>query len=154
MPQSPALTISKPGIDLIKKWEGCKLEAYLCPAGKWTIGYGHTGTVRPSDNITQEKAEELLLKDLEWAEDCVNGLVHTPLNSNQFDALCSFVFNLGPSNFRTSTLLRYVNEYRFDQAAEEFLRWKYVDKQESVGLKKRRAEERALFLSKPNTLIV
>lgn len=142
------MKISNRGLDLIKAHEGCSLKAYVCPAGKLTIGYGHTGNVKTTDVITQEQANKFIADDCEWAEAVINGLVRVPLNQNQFDALCSFVFNVGPTLFRVSTLLRLINEYRFDQAALEFPRWKYAAGKELEGLKMRREAEQQLFSEK------
>ena len=89
------MKISKNGIELIKKYEGCKLNAYLCPANVWTIGYGHTKNVKEGDKITQEMAEQLLVNDLQQFENAVNAYCLRALTQNQFDALVSFVFNLG-----------------------------------------------------------
>lgn len=84
------------GVNLIKKYEGCELSAYKCPAGVWTIGYGHTKNVKQGDKITQAKAEELLKQDLVYYEKGVNNLnLPFKLNQNQFDALVSFAYNLG-----------------------------------------------------------
>ena len=96
---------SRNGLELIKRHEGCRLTSYKCLAGIWTIGYGHTGRdVVPGMTITSLQAEELLMKDVRWAEDAINQ-ENLPLNQNQFDALVSFVYNIGAVNFRSSTLL-------------------------------------------------
>lgn len=135
-------------ISLIKKHEGLRLEAYLpTPNDVWTIGYGHTHTTKQGQKITEAQAEALLRKDIKWAEEAVNKSVVVPLTQNQFDALVSFVFNVGAGAFGSSTLLRLLNSKDYEGAANQFLRW---NKQKGVALKgltKRREEERKLFLS-------
>lgn len=138
-------------IDLIKKHEGLRLKAYLpTPYDVWTIGYGHTSTAYEGMVITEKKAEKLLRADLKWVRDVLAKEVKVPITQEQYDALASFVFNLGGANFRNSTLLRKLNAYDYVGAADEFLRW---NKQRQggrmvvlLGLTKRRTEERALFL--------
>ena len=94
------MKISEKGLQLIKEFEGYEGKAYLCPAGVWTIGYGHTQGVEENDMCSVEEASEFLKKDVEKAERAVNELVKHELNQNQFDALVSFVFNLGRDRFR------------------------------------------------------
>ena len=134
-------------VDMIKKSEGLRLEAYLpTPNDVWTIGYGHTKTAQPGMKITTKGAESLLVHDLAWVENVVNDAVKVPLSQNQYDALCSFVYNLGGTNFRSSTLLRVLNKGDYKGAADQLLRW---DKQKGKtlrGLTIRRKEERELFL--------
>ena len=86
---------SQDGVDLIKHFEGCYLDAYLCPAGVWTIGYGHTKGVKEGDTIDQEAAEAYLIEDLEEFEGYVASLVETKLKQHQFDAIVAWTFNLG-----------------------------------------------------------
>ena len=93
--------ISKQGIDLIKKFEGCRLEAYKCPAGVWTIGYGHTVGVKQGNKISPSQAETYLRYDLKLFEIHVENNVELPLNQNQFDALVSFTYNCGLKNLKT-----------------------------------------------------
>ena len=131
--------------DIIKHHEGLVLHAYLCPAGVPTIGYGHTGGVSMGDVITEKKADELLKKDLRSAEYAVNKYVNVDLNQNQFDALVSFVFNLGAGNFKSSTLLRKLNFSDYDGAASEFKRWNKAGGRVLAGLTKRRLAEEKLF---------
>lgn len=139
---------SKNGIELIKKYEGCKFDAYLCPANVWTIGYGHTKNVKANDKITQEIAEQLLINDLGWTEKAINTYCLQVLTQNQFDALVSFVFNIGTVAFRASTLLKRINTNQMDLAALEFQRWNKAGGKVLVGLTKRRRDEKALFLKK------
>lgn len=136
---------SECGIALIKRFEGLFLHAYVCPAGKWTIGYGHTCNVHPESAITMDDADKLLREDINKAEKCINDLVTVPLNQHQFDALVSFVFNFGGENFRSSTLLRKLNNGNYQGAANELMRWTRTDNHELPGLKIRRAAERKLF---------
>lgn len=141
------MQISNNGIELIKKFEGLQLTAYRCSAGVLTIGYGHTSGVNPGDVITGRQADEFLRKDLRVAELTVNTNVKTQMTQGQFDALVSFVFNLGAGNFVKSTLLRKLNAGDYDGAADEFRRWVYAGKAELQGLIRRRAAERDLFQS-------
>ena len=142
------MKISEKGLALIKKHEGLRTEAYKCPAGIWTIGYGHTGKVKATDKITEAEAEQLLAEDAETAGKTVSTLVKKPLNQNQFDALVSFVFNLGCRNFAGSTLLRRINRNPQDNAIrEEFARWVYSKGQRLDGLVKRRLDECELYFS-------
>lgn len=137
---------SQKGIDLIKKFEGCRLEAYKCPAGIWTIGYGHTKGVKDGQIITQEQAEEFLREDLRIFEQTVESCVKVPLSQNQFDALVSFCYNCGSGALKTSTLLRLLNEGNYSSAADQFLRWNKAGGKVLAGLTRRREEERVMFL--------
>lgn len=141
------MKISNKGIDLIKQFEGCKLTAYKCPAGVWTIGYGHTATAKQGMTITQAKAIELLRNDLARFEAGVNTYVKVQINQNQFDALVSFSFNVGTGALKTSTLLKKLNAKDFKGAADEFLRWNKSNGKVLAGLTKRREKERELFLT-------
>lgn len=134
------------GLNIIKEFEGLRLQAYKCPADRWTIGYGHTAGVSANDVITEAQAISLLCQDVAESERAVNHYVHGPLTQNQFDALVSFVFNLGVGNFRTSTLLKKLNAGDNDGAAQEFGRWIHAGGKALPGLVRRRAAERALFL--------
>lgn len=141
------MKISQAGLDLIKEFEGFEPEAYLCPAGIWTIGYGHTGDVSEGQTITEEEAEELLRQDVAFAEDAVTDYVEGDLTQGQFDALVCFVFNIGAGAFRDSTLLRLLNQGDNEGAAEQFLRWNKAGGKVLSGLTRRREAERELFLS-------
>jgi len=132
---------------MIKKWEGLRLEAYKPTANDvWTIGWGHTSGVHEGMSITKGQAQRFFEEDTQWAEDAVNRLVKVVLNQNQFDALVSFVFNIGETNFAKSTLLRKLNAKRYDEAADEFMRWKYQDGKVLKGLVRRRSHEMNYFL--------
>ena len=140
------MNISKQGIELIKQFEGCRLTAYKCPAGVLTIGYGHTGKdVHYQDVITKEQAEKLLKKDLMFFEMFVSRCVKVPLNQNQFDALVSFAYNIGITAFKNSTLLKLLNQFEYDKAADQFKRWKYANGKILLGLARRRQAEEDLF---------
>jgi len=136
------------GIELIRHFEGCRLDAYLCPAGVWTIGYGHTADVKEGDSIDQEAAEAFLIEDLEKFEQAVTRLVEVPLTQQQFDALVSWTFNLGAGNLAESTLLRKLNNYQYAEVPEQMMRWVRAGGQVLEGLVKRRAAEAALFQNK------
>ena len=111
------------GINLIKHFEGCELEAYKCPAGVWTIGYGHIKGVQQGDVITEQQADDMLVEELEEYENYIHNLVSCPLNQNQFDALVSWVYNLGSSNLQASTLLKVLNAGDYAGVPEQMLRW-------------------------------
>lgn len=138
---------SASGIALIKQYEGVRLEAYLCPAGVPTIGYGHTVGVKMGDRITLAQAEQMLIDDLAIYEVGVQSLVKVPLKQGQFDALVSFAFNLGLGALRGSTLMRMLNQGDYAGAADQFLRWNKAGGKVLNGLVKRREAERALFIS-------
>lgn len=142
---SPELTTGANGLNLIKSFEGCHLNAYLCPANVPTIGYGHTKNVRLGMKITPEQAEKFLRDDLKTFEKIVKDNVKMPLNQNQFDALVSFVFNVGGGNFKTSTLLKVLNKGDYGAAAGEFSKWVYGGGKKLPGLVRRRQAEAELF---------
>jgi len=142
------MEISQKGIDLIKRFEGCRLSAYKCPAGILTIGYGHTGSdVHPGMTITQNEADMLLKMDLVIHCNNVNNLVKVPLTQNQFDALVSFDFNVGYGALKTSTLLRLLNNKDYKGASEQFGRWVWGGGRILPGLVNRRKAEKELFIS-------
>ena len=103
------MNIGNEGLNLIKHFEGCELQAYKCPAGVWTIGYGHIKGVSEGMTITQEEAEQMLKDEMAEYEGYVNKLVTVELNQNQFDAMVSWVYNLGGGNLSASTLLKVLN---------------------------------------------
>lgn len=142
------MKISNNGIALIKQYEGCKLAEYICPAGKRTIGYGHTKGVVPGQKITKLQADNFLRQDLMEVEKSISLLVKKPLNQNQFDSIASFIFNFGATKFSTSTLLKKINVNPNDLTiANEFKRWIYSDNKISSGLIKRRNAEVKLYYS-------
>lgn len=134
------MQISQKGIDLIKRFEGCRLEAYKCPAGIWTIGYGHTKDVKPGQKITEIQAEEFLKQDLKTFETQVNNNVFISLNQNQFDALVSFTYNCGLGNLKTLTKNRNA-----DKIANALLLYNKAGGKTLEGLKRRREAEKNLF---------
>lgn len=134
------------GIGLIKAFESLRLEAYKCPGGIWTIGYGHTGGIQAGMAINEETAEMLLDDDIAEAARHVDYLVDVPLNDNQYSALVAFVFNLGVHAFADSTMLRKLNSGSYRGAAEEFLKWDHAGGKTLPGLTRRRKAERELFL--------
>ena len=141
------MKISNKGIELIKRHEGLVLKAYRCPADKWTIGYGHTLNVKSTDVINKEQAEYFLRQDVKSAESDVNR-EKLNLTQNQFDALVSFVFNLGGGNFKKWTLLRKVKANPNDPTIRaEFERWIYAGGKVLNGLVKRRKEEADLYFT-------
>ncbi|HTV06772.1 MAG TPA: lysozyme [Acidobacteriaceae bacterium] len=139
------LNYSKNGLALTELFEGDILTAYQDPRGIWTIGYGHTASVRPGETITQEQAVALLFSDLRAAVHCVNEVVTAKLTQSQFDALVDFVFNLGIANFRHSTLLRDVNAAHFPEAVAQFRLWDHCGGIVNAGLLRRRNAEAAEF---------
>jgi len=144
------MTPSKNCYDLIKEFEGCKLEAYPDPATSGepiTIGVGHTGGVKLGDIITQEQADEFLEKDVAHAANAINQMVTVEMTQGEFDALCSFAFNLGVGNLKSSTLLRKLNVNDKQGAADQFLVWNKAAGKVMAGLTRRREAERILFLS-------
>lgn len=135
---------SEKGRELIKKYEGFRADAYLCPAGVPTIGYGHTTNVKMGDHITEDGADRLLSQDIMTAEKTVNGIAG--LMQSQFDALVSFVYNVGVAAFRSSTLYRKVAANPMDATIRaEFLRWTKANGRTLPGLVARRTAEANLY---------
>tara|TARA_R100001440_G_scaffold10455_2_gene19054 strand:- start:6699 stop:7157 length:459 start_codon:yes stop_codon:yes gene_type:complete len=141
------MKISQEGLSLIKKFEGCELEAYRCAANVLTIGYGSTKGVKEGDTITQEEADELLLNEMEEYEGYINDLVEVNLKQNEFDALVSWVFNLGPANLKSSTLLKVLNSTHKDwnDIPTQIKRWNKAGGKVLQGLVRRREAEALLF---------
>ena len=139
-----ARTIGQAGLKLIMQFEGCRLTAYQCAAGVWTIGYGHTAGVKPGQTITQAQAEEYLRQDCRKFERCVNDAAYVPitaqLNQNQFDALVSFAFNLGAGNLKK--LCKGRNAAQIAAAMPQYCK---AAGKTLAGLKRRRESEVALF---------
>ncbi len=139
------------GIDLIKKYEGLRTDAYRDAAGIWTIGYGHTDGVQQGQHVSEAEAEALLRQDVRHAEAAVERLVKVPLNDNQFAALVAFTFNLGAASLAASTLLRKLNQGDYASVPAEMERWSKVrdplsgEYQVLSGLLKRRQAEGRLF---------
>ena len=133
-------------MDFIEAWEGCRLTAYKCPAGIWTIGYGHTGGVREGQRITEEEALDLLVEDLRAHAERLAPKVKVKVADGQYIALLSLAFNVGVGAVAKSTLLRLLNAGDIEVAGDEFLKWTYAAGRELPGLVRRRREERKLFL--------
>lgn len=143
----PKRRINAEGLELIKRFEGRSLKAYQDPIGIWTIGYGHIKGVKQGDVISVEQADQFLTEDLEEAEGWVNFVVEVPVNYNEFSALVSFTYNVGPGNLVKSTLLKLLNgDATRAVVAEQFLRWNKAGGKVLPGLTRRRAAERVLFL--------
>jgi lysozyme len=174
--------VNKAGVELVKSFEGCKLESYADPASPlavelkkakpkraagweklsgepWTIGWGSTGLdhfnldakgqptrIGPGLKWTQEQADEREEIDLAKFGAQVEALVSIKVSDNQFAALVSFAYNCGIGNLKSSTLLRKVNESKFQEAAMEFLKWDKAQGKVMLGLTRRREAEKALFL--------
>jgi lysozyme len=140
------------GLSLIRQAEGLRLRAYLCPANVWTIGIGTTvypdgRKVQRGDKCTEQQADRYLAHDLQEFERAVAAMVTVPLTGNQFASLVSLAYNVGIGALRGSTLLRLLNAGDYVNAANQFLRWNRGGGRVLPGLVKRRAAERALFLS-------
>ena len=142
------MEISQEGLSLIKKFEGCELESYKCAAGVWTIGYGSTNGVEEGMEISQERADMLLLEDVEVFEEAVNKLVEVSLEQNQFDALVSWTFNLGSTNLQNSTLLKVLNNKDYEGVPAQIKRWNKAGGEVLQGLVRRREAEALLFEGK------
>ena len=144
--------VSQAGIDLVKRFEGCRLRAYRDSAGVTTIGYGTTRIagrlVSPKLTITQAEAELLLLTQLQDHWNMAERHIENPdgLTQNQVDALASFVYNVGVTSFMESTMLSFINRGQLRCAADEFLRWDKAGGKRLRGLTRRRQAERELFL--------
>ena len=139
--------ISKKGIEALKFFEGLRLNVYLDSAGLKTIGYGHL--LKPGENyhsISEEKAEALLRLDIAEAEKAVNRLVKVDIEQNQYDALVSFVYNVGAGAFANSTLLKKLNYGDYQGAANELDRWNKAGGRFVQGLANRREHEKQLFM--------
>lgn len=140
------MTTSNKGKLLIRDFEGLRLKAYLCAAGVPTIGWGHTKGVRLGQTITEAQAEEMLVEDIAPIERQLNRL-GVNFRQSQFDALVSWIFNLGAAAFSHSTLCKRIQEGATDQlVADEMVKWYYAGGRPLVGLMKRRAAEGNLFL--------
>lgn len=143
--------VSRAAIDLLKRFEGYRQTAAQLPDGRWTIGYGHTLTAREGAEVSEPDAEALLLYDLISVAHLINENTYAPISQNQFDALCSFAFNIGTDNFRRSQVLKRLNAGAMVQAACAMELWRKADFEgERIvvdALVRRRAAEKALFLT-------
>ena len=139
------MEISEEGLALIKKFEGCELTAYQDSVDVWTIGYGHTKGVEDGQEITQEEAEEMLASELDEYEGYINDLVECDLEQCQFDALVAWVYNLGPTNLRSSTMLKRLNSNDLEDVPSQIKRWNKAGGKVLKGLVRRREAEALLF---------
>lgn len=142
------MNISSYGIALIKEFEGFSAQAYRCPAGKWTVGYGHLiGADSLHGAVTEAQAEILLLQDLVPVEAAINRLVTAALTQKQFDALCALIYNIGVGAFARSSLLKALNMPMRSMADldRQWRRWCYANGQKLAGLEARRCAEFELF---------
>jgi lysozyme len=151
----PLRPISDTALEIVEHFEGYSPVLYTCPAGKPTIGFGHVVTPARLSQfqkpITKERARQILMMDMTYAQQAVDDLVTVPLTQNQYDALVSFVFNVGRNAFAKSTLLSHLNKRQYREAADQFPRWVHGGGKRLEGLVRRRRAERDLFLreSKP-----
>ena len=142
------MNISKEGIDLIKHFEGCRLEAYEDAVGVPTIAYGRIKDVKMGDSCTQAQAEAWLDEELHEYEGYINDAVTVALTQNQFDSLVSWVYNLSPSNLKSSTMLKVLNKEQYADVPEQIQRWNKAGGKVLEGLTKRRNAEALLFEGK------
>ena len=142
------MKVSDKGLDFIKSFEGLSLSAYPDPGTggePFTIGYGRAHGVKENDTCTEEEALQWLRDDLSEAESCVSAQVDVELTQDQFDALCSFVYNAGCLAFRNSTMLRLINAGNFAAVPAQLLRWNHAGGVVMAGLTRRRKAEADLF---------
>ena len=138
--------ISSHGLDLIRSFEGFYPVPYRCPAGLWTVGYGHViGPQEPRETITKTHAEALLVTDVQLSEQAVAALVRVALHQGQFDALVSFTFNVGAGAFERSSLRRVINRGEHAEVPRQLYRWVYAAGRKMPGLLRRRVAEARLY---------
>ena len=142
------MKISQEGIELIKKFEGCRTESYRCSANVPTIGYGHTAGVKDGDICTKEEAESLLASDLEEFEGYVDKYVEVDLTQSQRNAIIAWTFNLGPRSLKSSTMLKELNAGNYEKVPSEMKRWNKAGGKVLDGLIRRREAESLLFQGK------
>ena len=146
--QEKQMKISNNGLDLIKHFEGLVLKAYKCPAGVWTIGYGHTKDVQPGDEWSESNADHMLEVEMEEYEGYIHDSVTAPINQDQFDALVSWVYNLGGGNLNASTMLKVLNAGQYEEVPAQMMRWNKAGGKVLEGLTRRRQAEANLFMGK------
>ena len=140
------MKVSQKGIKLIKDFEGCKLAAYKDSVGIPTIGVGHTKGVKMGMKITQAQADKFLVEDLAAVEKCLNNL-GVISKQNQFDALASWIFNLGVGNFNSSTMKKYIVAKCSDiDVTDQMVKWCNAGGRPLLGLRKRRTIEANMYL--------
>lgn len=145
------MRVNQKGLELIKEFEGFRAKAYKCPAGVWTVGYGHTSNagepkVGSLTEVTREQAEEILRRDLGTFERAVSDAVRVTVSSNQYSALVSFCYNVGPGAFRSSSVLKAVNAKQWAEVPRRLALWNKAGGKVLPGLVRRRAAEAALFM--------
>ncbi len=148
------MELNEAGVKLIQDFEGLMLEAYRCSAGVLTIGWGHTSAagepeVTPGMTITEAQAQEIFRRDVKQYSDGVRDLVEVDISDNQFSAMVSLAYNIGVAAFAKSSVLRFTNERRFDEAAASFALWNKAGGQVLRGLVRRRAAEAELYATCP-----
>jgi lysozyme len=155
LPTTPAITslrdISEQGFAIIREFEGFHTNAYLDTGGVWTIGFGTIkypdgANVKKGDTCAKDQAELWLKNDCQWVDACLDKYVKVNINQNQFDALASFVYNIGETAFVKSTMLTLINQNSLTSAASQFDRWVFDNGKRIQGLVNRRAKEKSLFL--------
>ena len=139
------MKISEDGLELIKKFEGCETTAYQDSVGVWTIGFGHTKGVEEGQTCSIEDAESMLADEMDEYEGYINNMVKVDLQQHEFDALVSWVYNLGPTNLGESTMLKVLNGGQFDRVPEEMNRWTRAGGKILEGLVRRRQAESLMF---------
>lgn len=144
------MTMSEAGYKFLESLESFRAEAYKDEAGKWTIGYGRTENVKQGDKVDEKTALQDIRIHVSKIEDFLNEAIKVPLEQNQFDALVSFVYNVGISAFHNSQLMQMLNHKCYDTVPYQMKRWKYITvkngKQESMGLINRREREADLWM--------
>lgn len=143
------MNVSQKGIDLIKEFEGCRLKAYKDSVGVWTIGWGNTSHAKAGMVITQQQAETFLKDDIKPVERVLNamGINYT---QNQFDALVSWIYNLGSGNFRSSTMYRKILAKADEvEITDQLVKWHNAGGRPLLGLKRRRVAEANMYLGRP-----
>ena len=140
-------------MEVIRNFEGFRSHAYQDSVGVWTIGYGHTKNVQPTDIVSTAQGYRILAYELVEYENYVKNYVTVPLHQHQFDALVSWTYNLGPTNLKNSTLLKVLNKGRYDLVPDEIRRWNKAGGKVLEGLVKRREAEAQLFAGESNGII-
>lgn len=143
--EPPPLRISAAGRALIRRFEGLRLDAYRCPAGVWTVGYGHTASAFPGRRIDAAEADSLLEQDLTRVEAELRPLLRVAVTEPQWAALVAFALNIGTGAFARSTLLKKLNAREWDAIPAQLMRWVYAGGRPLAGLRRRREAEAALF---------
>ena len=145
--------INEAGLEIIKSFEGFSETAYLCPANRWTIGFGSTWDIKGNAvtgshlPVTRDEAGRLLAREVRHVESGINKLIQAELTENMFSATASLVYNIGTGNFQRSTLRMKLNRGHYEAAADEFPKWRKAGGRILKGLVRRRARERQLFLT-------